>query len=510
MFNSTVERRFRLFVLSLMAVVSVGGTAAAQTAPAQTAAPQSAAPQSVDAQGVAVPGDPTVDLVLVAGRSMRVALDHRTAIHHVGQTVTGTLMEPVYVYDRIVLPVGCKLTGHIDSIENPSKKKRTLAYANGDFSPHPQAVLKFDSIEDLNGHTIRLDTTVKGGMLRAKPQTAKNSKSEADGKSDADGKGDAEGKGDADGEQKTSRVDQAKEAMSAQAHQALALLKDPGKKERLEAFAINELPYHPQYLDKGMVYDVLLVEPVNFGQVEPAALAPPGTLPAPDSVLKAKFATTITSAKTERGAPIEAVLTQPVFSAQHQLILPEGAKLTGEVTQAKQARHWHHNGQLRVLFESVQAPAQQASEPLRAQLYSVDAASKSGVTVDEEGGTTIANSKTRFVAPALSVLALRGSTHQDHEMDIDPGETPHMVAHGNPGAKAVGGMFGFSGIGAIASQFYRPLAIGLSFYGASKTVYRNVIAKGSEVTFNADTPIQVRLAPGPSPAKKPDTPPAKK
>jgi hypothetical protein len=259
-----------------------------------------------------------------------------------------------------------------------------------------------------------------------------------------------------------------------------------------------------------MVYDVQVVEPVDFGHVEPTPLAPPGTLPAPDSVLKAKFATTITSAKTERGAPIAAVLTQPVFSAQHQLILPEGTKLTGEVTQAEQARHWHHNGQLRVLFESVQAPAQQASaqapaqqasEPLRASLYSVDAAAGSGVTVDEEGGTTIANSKKRFIAPALSVLALRGSAHQEHEMDIDPGETPHMVAHGNPGAKAVGGMFGFSGIGAVVSQFYRPLAIGLSFYGASKTVYRNVIAKGSEVTFNADTPIQVRLAPGASPNK---------
>jgi hypothetical protein len=498
MFKLTRERRVRLFVLSLMAVVWVAGSAAAQSAALQNARTQSVDELSVDALSVDVPGDPTVDLVLVAGRSMRVALDHRLAIHHVGQTVTGTLVEPVYVYDRIVLPVGCTLTGHIDSIENPSKKKRTIAYAGGDFSPHPQAILTFDSIKDLDGRTIPIVTTVKGGMLRAKPQTARN------------------GKGDADGEEKTSHVQQAREAMSAQAHQALALLKDPGRKERLEAFAINELPYHPQYLDRGMVYDVQLVEPVDFGRVDPTPPAPRGTLPAPDSVLKAKFATTITSAKTERGAPIEAVLTQPVFSAQHQLILPEGTKLTGEVTQARQARLWHHNGQLRVLFESTQAPvqlasrapAQQESEPLRASLYSVDAAAGSGVTVDEEGGTTIANSKKRFIAPALSVLALRGSAHQEHEMDIDPGETPHMVAQGNPGAKAVGGMFGFSGIGAVVSQFYRPLAIGLSFYGASKTVYRNVIAKGSEVTFNADTPIQVRLAPGASPDK--NAPPNKK
>src|SRR6516165_219290 len=128
MFISTVKFRLRFFVFSLLAVALVAGSVAAQSAAAQSVVPQSVAGQSVDAQRLAAPGDPTVDLVLVAGRSMRVALDHRLAIHHVGQAVTGTLMEPVYVYDRIVLPVGCRLTGHIDSIENPSKKKRTLAY----------------------------------------------------------------------------------------------------------------------------------------------------------------------------------------------------------------------------------------------------------------------------------------------------------------------------------------------------------------------------------------------
>lgn len=443
----------------------------------------------------------TVDLVLAEGRSMRVALDHRLAIRHVGQPVSGTLMEPVYVYDRIVLPIGCKLTGHIDRIEQPSKKKRTLAMVEGDFSPHPHAILRFDSIEDLHGRVIPLVTTVKGGTLRARPQTAKNGKSEADGKSTSDG----------EGAEKASRVDQAREAMSAQAHQALALLKDPGKKERLEAFGINELPYHPQFLEKGMVYDVQLVEPVDFGRVEPTALAPAGSLPAPDSVLTAKLATTIDSAKSSRGAPIAAVLTTPVFSSDHQLILPEGSTLTGEVTQAKQARHWHRNGQLRVLFESVhapaiavaQAPSAVESQSMRASLYSVDAAAGSGVTLDEEGGTTIANSKTRFVAPALAVLALRGAAHQDHELDDDdPGEAPHMVAHGNPGAKAVGGLFGFGGLGAVLAQVSRPVAIGLSFVGAGRTVYRNVIAKGREVTFDADTPIQVRLAPGAAPQKK--------
>src|SRR6516165_1570594 len=73
----------------------------------------------------------TVDLMLRPGRSMRVARDARVAIHHVGQPITGRLGEPVYVYDRIVLPIGCRLTGHTERIEQPSKKKRTLAIAEG-------------------------------------------------------------------------------------------------------------------------------------------------------------------------------------------------------------------------------------------------------------------------------------------------------------------------------------------------------------------------------------------
>jgi hypothetical protein len=62
----------------------------------------------------------------------------------------------------------------------------------------------------------------------------------------------------------------------------------------------------------------------------------------------------------------------------------------------------------------------------------------------------------------------------------------------------MGGFLGFGLLGAAIGQITRPIGIGLSVAGAVRTVYANILGKGREVSFPADTPIQVRLAPGPA------------
>src|SRR4051812_24320269 len=47
-----------------------------------------------------------VHLVLEPQRVLRAVISQRTFIRQSGQTVTGTLLEPIYAYDRIVLPQG--------------------------------------------------------------------------------------------------------------------------------------------------------------------------------------------------------------------------------------------------------------------------------------------------------------------------------------------------------------------------------------------------------------------
>src|SRR5215471_2977616 len=64
----------------------------------------------------AAQSDPGVELIVSSGRAMRVMLTDSTTVHRVGQTVTGQLVEPVYAYDRIVLPAGTLVQGRITKL----------------------------------------------------------------------------------------------------------------------------------------------------------------------------------------------------------------------------------------------------------------------------------------------------------------------------------------------------------------------------------------------------------
>jgi hypothetical protein len=48
-------------------------------------------------------GGASVDLIVKAGRPLRIALDERVEVKRPGQPDVGTVVAPVYVYDRIVV-----------------------------------------------------------------------------------------------------------------------------------------------------------------------------------------------------------------------------------------------------------------------------------------------------------------------------------------------------------------------------------------------------------------------
>src|SRR5260370_17500340 len=83
-------------------------------------------------------------------------------------------------------------------------------------------------------------------------------------------------------------------------------------------------------------------------------LAVVGSEPVPDSTLKARLVAEVSSATATRGTAVTAVLTEPLYSPTHQLILPADSRLVGEVLQAKSARKLHRNGDLRGIFERIE------------------------------------------------------------------------------------------------------------------------------------------------------------
>ena len=395
------------------------------------------------------------------------------------------------------------MRGHILQIDSGSKFVRARAYFGGNFSPPKHAVLQFDTLVLDDGKEVPIDTVVKGGIPNVTRKVAGGSPS-----SSRIGREQTASNDDATSPTLASRArteirQRTTDALSEakqKASDALASIKslrDPGQKGRLKDALVQQLPYHPQYLAKGTVYDAELSSPISFGRAVPADAAPAGTAPAPDSILTARLATTLDSSTTPRGTPFEAVITETVFSADHQVVLPEGTKLTGAVTLATPARRFHRNGKLRFLFERVQVP-KQPSAPLLGALHAIDASNDDRVAVDDEGGATLENSKTRFIAPALSLLSLRASMDGDGHRFADPdGDGSIKTAGSGVGSRGVGGFIGMGLIGAAVSQITRPVGIAMGAYGAVRTMYTNVLGKGREVTFPADTPIQVRLAPGP-------------
>jgi hypothetical protein len=439
---------------------------------------------------------PSVDLVVSAGRPLRVALDSRIKLQRVGQAVTGVITEPVYAYDRIVIPVGTRARGHVAQIDSGPMVVRARAYLAGNLSPAKRAVLQFDTLLLDDGREIRIDTVVKGGVANVTRKVAGGSRSPAPNDDDASPTIPSRARSEIR-QRTTGAVAEAKQKVR-DTFASIKALRQPGQMHRLKDAAVQQLPYHPQYLAKGTTYDAELSSPISFGPVIPAAAAPAGTAPAPDSILSARLVTTLDSSKTPRGTPFEAVITETVFSADHQVILPEGTKLMGEVTLATPARRFHRNGRLRFLFERVQLPNQMQA-PLVAALHAIDAGRDERVMLDDEGGATLENSKTRFIVPALSLMALRASLDGDgHRFEDPDGDGTIRTAGSGGGSRAFGGFIGIGVIGAVVGQAMRPVGIALGAYGAARTMYSNVLGKGREVTFTADTPIQVQLAPGSS------------
>jgi hypothetical protein len=237
------------------------------------------------------------------------------------------------------------------------------------------------------------------------------------------------------------------------------------------------LPVHPQYIDAGAVYFAELTKPLEFGS-EPltseiaASLnseIPEGTM------VHAQLMTSLNSATTQKGAEVEAVLSRPLLDSG-KLILPQGTVLKGSVVQVHPARHFKHNGQLRFVFRDVVLPNGVESK-VEAMLQGVQSGTAANLQLDAEGGAETKTSKTRYLKSGIAV-GLAAATREN--------ETLNRAEGGAGGFKVVGIVIG----AAVHSQ---PLAIAMGAFGASRSIYNNFIARGTEVVFAKHTAMEISI-----------------
>lgn len=441
--------------------------------PGEDALPSLCAPPSSEttpAFSNAAPPVTIIELLVPTGTPLRVALDQRVRIDHPGQIVHGKAIETVYAFDQPVVPAGSVVSGRVTKIETVSAKTRTFAYAAGNFSPFHKYEITFDTIALPGGERLAIQTSVSPGTaelvhLVSKPERGKNKKKGA-----------------------ASRVaDNAKQEAERKVHDAIAQVKSPGRLHRLKQFVLAQLPYRRQYLEPGTRFDASLDAPLDFGKTTRTSeqLAAIGSAPYPDSILHARLVAEVGSATSERGMPIAAVLTEPLYSPEHQLIFPANSQLIGQVVHAKAARKLHRNGELRVIFERIETP-EGIGQAMQGSLEGVQVDRTAGLQLDEEGGARATDSKTRYLSTGLAVVLAAAASRPDAEH----GTTD---AAGDPGVRAGAGVSGFRYAGALLSFAARSTPVSMAFgaYGAASSIYSNFLSRGRDVVLVKNTPLEI-------------------
>jgi len=431
-----------------------------------------------------------VSLTVQAGTPLHIELTKKVPVKHAGVPVEGKLMENVYVFDHLVIPKGSLVLGKVASVESASKKTEALAVANGNFTPMRTAHVDFNTLVEPDGKRFALTTTVLQGAPNIIHITAGESANKK-----KKGRVSAE-------------VDQIHQQVKNQEDAAIDNVTAPGKMQRIKSALSARLPYHRPMLPVGTSFTAELKAPLAFGDETPTAqqLEKMGGPIPPGSLVHIRLVTALSSATDHRDSPVRAVISQPLYSADHALILPEGAQLTGTVSEAVPARLFSRNGQLRFTFHQLEVSTK-AVRNVEASLQGVDAASGGRLQLDAEGGAHAVTPKTDYVMPAIDIFLASTSLDLDGERHaLNAGHVGDGADYGGAAVRG-GAAFGFAGSIISLLAHSRVVSSGFAFYGAGWAVYSHFMARGADVTFPKNTPMEIRFgtheAPPPPAASKP-------
>ena len=439
---------------------------------------------------------PQITLSVPSGVPLRLYLARRVP-KRLGAPVEAKLLESVFAFDREVLPAGTVALGEVNRVQPVGKWERARAIVNGDFTPLHLAQVEFTTLVLPDGRRLATHTVETVGLtsIYTEPSNKPSKKKHPSA-------GPQSQNGGILGTAKQTVKDQINGAINARTRGIADIVRSPNKKEKLIDFLWAKLPYHPQYVRRGTRFDASLRDPLPFGflPVKPADFTALGSQPLPDSVVHVRLLTALDSASAKLGQEVKAMVTAPLFSPDHKLVFPEGTSLTGTVVLAKRARFFHRPGQLRFNFQRIDLPeevarmrfALPAPAPLStpAILAAAEGSGTAPIKVDSEGGVQAKESKTRFIAPVISLMIASRAADNDaghHDASGTAG------GNGNVGGRTLGGGSGFGMLGALAAQSSRYVGMAFGYYGLAWSVYSNVIARGGEVQFDKNAVMEIKF-----------------
>jgi hypothetical protein len=385
----------------------------------------------------------------------------------VGESLEGRLLYPIYVDNQIAIPAGAALRGTVLQLDS-DRSRRIHARLRGDFTPFHIPVVRFDQLVLPDGSlaSVVSDGAKDGApILRLSP---------------------------APGAKTGSMVSRQIAAEKQRIKDTVAQFTAPGRGDRLVQFIYTQLPYHPERIETGTAWTVDLAQPLNLRLTDPRPEAhektdPPGAPTATEWRLRAYLQETLSSADRKPGDAFQAVVSEPVFNAEHEVVVPQGSVLVGEITQTKPARSFGRQGKLRFRFQQLKLPTG-FTQPVEGTLAGVDANKAANLQIDPEGGIAPKPQNRVLLPLVLTLLAGRG-------LDNDGNQVVN-------GAVASNG-FGIIGriVGIVVTN--RSVAAGIGFYGAALSFYDLCLARGHNVVFTKNTRIEVTTRPTRSPMNTP-------
>ncbi len=402
---------------------------------------------------------------LAKGTSLQVEI-HRHYPVKVGERIEAHLMHPIYAGDKLVVPQNAPLEGRVIALQADSKT-RWHARLRGDFTPFHTVEVQFDKLE------------LPAGAVSITAAPAANGapvlKLSAPGVSP-----------------KQSFIARHWAEAKANLHDRIAYFTAPGKADRALQLLYHQLPYHPERIEANTAWSFELTAPVDLPETAAALPALPPTASGAGKTevwsVNATLSRDLTSATARPGDPVEALVVEPVYDKDRQLVVPQGSKLVGKVSAAQAARSFGRNGKLRFTFHQVQFP-EGYNRDVEGALAGAATAKSQNLSLDAEGTITPRNQSSVIAPLLLTVLAGRA-------LDEDGNLTAQTGVASN----------GFGLVGRIVgiAAGNRNLAAGIGYYAAALSLYDNFLHSGRDVVFPRDTRIEIETTPLRAPVIKPE------